>query len=275
MPSWNEDQYTAKAQGIASAHVHQKAPLVDLVEKTAREHGMNQDEIRTLSRMTNVAVFQEMFRSKKASEDRMVEFETVDPENVISRISKAAGASHGDHDDCGCGCGGAGSCGLKVASAFELPDLRKAPLEAEKVAGELEERDAPRPLQIMRLRKLASTLEADALSAGYRWDLAVNGLARTFNKAAGYGPAYAEFEKDAYATAGMDALPELTAIRTELRLPAPSPVAEKVASLQDRHLVGESPALGKFREARAARETYVKLSSALGEVNRRLATLGG
>jgi hypothetical protein len=224
---------------------------------------MNQDEIRTLARLTNVAVFQEMFRTKSASEDRMVEFETVDPELIISRLTKTASVADTT----------AATASIKVASAFELPDLRKAPLEAEKVAGELEERDAPRPLQIMRLRKLASTLEADALSAGYRWDLAVNGLARTFNKAAGYGPAYAEFEKDAYATAGMDALPELTALRTELRMPAPEPVSEKVASLQDRHLVGESAALTKFREARAAREAYVKLSSALAEVNRRLNTL--
>lgn len=272
MPNWNEDQYTAKAQGLASAHVHQKAGLSDLVEKTAREHGMNQDEIRTLARMTNVAVFQEMFRSKKASEDRMVEFETVDPEQVISRITKVA--KSGDHGDCGCGCGGAGSCDVKVASAFELPDLRKAPLEAEKVAGELEEREAPKPLQIMRLRKLASVLEADAISANYRWDLAVNGLARSLKKAAGYGPDFNEFEKDAYATAGMDALPELTAIRQELRMPAPTPNGEKVASLQDRHLVTDGPLINKFRDARAARETYVKLSSSLAEVNKRLRTLG-
>lgn len=272
MPSWNEDQYTAKAQGLAAAHVHQKIGLSDLVEKTAREHGMNQDEIRTLARMTNVAVFQEMFRSKKASEDRMVEFETVDPELVIGRITKAAGA--GDHGDCGCGCGGAGACDVKVASAFELPDLRKAPLEAEKVAGEIEEREAPKQLQIMRLRKLASVLEADAISANYRWDLAVNGLARSLKKAAGYGPDFNEFEKDAYATAGMDALPELTAIRQELRMPAPTPHGEKVASLQDRHLVTDGPLINKFRDARAARETYVKLSASLGEVNKRLRSLG-
>lgn len=262
MPHWNEEQYVAKAQSIAAQHVRGKQPLSGLVEKVAADHAMNHDEIRTLSRLTNVAVFQEMFKIKTASEDRMIEFETVDPELIISRLVKTAATTQPTYAT------------EIVRSSHELPDLRRPALEAEKVANDLvEEREAPAKLQVMRLRKLAEELNIEASINNQRWDAAVNALARNLKKVAGYGPAYEEFEKDAYAIRGMDALPEISALRTEMRMKAPEPDAVKVAALQERHLVASTPLTKLFEDACRARDNYVKLSAARDEVSRRLQAL--
>ena len=87
MAVWSEDEFISRAKTLAKAHVGSKTPLNDLVEKVAREAELSPDAIRTLGRLTNVAVFQEMFQQKTAAAepDRMIEFEPGDPEVVIAR----------------------------------------------------------------------------------------------------------------------------------------------------------------------------------------------
>ena len=90
MPSWNESEYVKRANEIASQHVISKKSLDELCEKVARDENMNPNEIRTLVRLANVATFQELFK-RKDDGDKMVEFDTGDPEKVINNIVSEAG----------------------------------------------------------------------------------------------------------------------------------------------------------------------------------------
>lgn len=269
MPLWTEDQFIARAKDIAREHAATRSPLNDLVEKTARDCAMGPDEIRTLGRLTNVAVFQEMFQGKTASAapDRMVEFEPGDPEVVITRIVKAASSS-------------CAPVAVKTASySADLPDLMRAVRrpeqsagsESEKVASEPSEREAPAVLRLMRLRKLADNLDVEVKIAGARWESTIDELTRRFRKAPGYGPSFLDFEKDAMAAEGFSVAPELAALREALRLPAVSMAAEKVAALQERRIYEDSEELRLLKKAAAQRAAYVTLRNGKSEVTARLA----
>lgn len=275
MPLWTEDQFIARAKDIAREHAATHSPLNDLVEKTARACAMGPDEIRTLGRLTNVAVFQEMFQGKTAAAapDRMVEFEPGDPEVVITRIVKSAGGTQ----SCPCKC--AGPCTAKTAAyTGELPDLMRGVRRpetngtpvTEKVASEPVEREAPAQLQTMRLRKLADNLEVEVKIAGARWESTIDELTRRFRKAPGYGPSFLDFEKDAVASEGMAVVPELAALREALRLPATQISREKVASLQERHVYEDSPELVLLKKAAEQRDAYAALKNGHAEVAARL-----
>lgn len=276
MPLWTEDQFIARAKQLAREHASTHAPLNDLVEKVAREATLNPDEIRTLGRLTNVAVFQEMFQGKTASDapDRMVEFEPGDPEVVITRIVKSAGTA------AGCSCGTCATCGVKMAAyAGELPDLMRAvrvpgvEVETEKVASEPTEREAPRQLQIMRLIKLAENLDVETKIAASRWESTVSELVRRFKKAPGYGPSFIDFEKDALASEGYAVRPELEVVREELRLPPGNVDRQKMASLRDKHVYEDSAELRLIKRAVSERDNYVSLRDAKSDVQERLARL--
>ena len=263
MPVWSEDEFISRAKLLAREHTGAKVPLNDLVEKVARANDLSPDAIRTLGRLTNVAVFQEMFAQKTAAsaDDRMVQFEPGDPEVVIGRIVKP-GASE------------------KVASvwgtvSYEIPDLvtaaKYAGVEVEKVASEdVVERAAPRQLEVMRLRKFAQELEVEICKEAALWEASIDALTAAFRKAPGYGPAYASFEKEALASEGEAVRIELDVLRDSLRMGPLNVTREKVASLQERHLVTDSKELSILKEARAHREAYSTLRRAQGAVSTRL-----
>lgn len=265
MSVWTEDQFASRAKDLAKAHVGAKTPLNDLLEKVAREAELTPDAIRTLGRFTNVAVFQEMFSQKAASADpdRIVEFEPGDPEVVIHRVVKSAQIQ-----------ADARPADVKVAS--EIPDLMRqvrgyaTELEKEAAYVDAEERQAPKPLQTLRLRKMADELGVTVKAASQRWDDAMAKLASAFKRAPGYGPSYEEFEKAALAEWGRNAVPELTALRQDLRLPKLSVSSEKIASFSDRHVSEDTQELRTLSSAISARENYQIMRLAHAQVMDRL-----
>lgn len=265
MSVWTEDQFAARAKELAKAHVGAKTPLNDLIEKVAREAELTPDAIRTLGRFANVAVFQEMFSQKAAAADpdRMVEFEPGDPEVVIQRVVKSAQIQAAAQPE-------------ETKTAAAIPDMMRSvrgyATTLEKVADytEPEERQAPKQLQTLRLRKMADELEVTVKVAGQRWEDAIQKLAYAFKKAPGYGPSYDEFEKSALAEWGLGVLPELTALRQDLRLPTLRITSEKVASFSDRHVVSDTPELTQLSAAIAARENYEIMRVAHSQVLDRL-----
>jgi len=269
MAVWSEDEFISRAKTLAKAHVGSKTPLNDLVEKVAREAELSPDAIRTLGRLTNVAVFQEMFQQKTAAAepDRMIEFEPGDPEVVIARVVKSADLQTA-----------ADTSGDKVAE--ELPDLMRAvrrPFDdsgTDKVASaEATEREAPRHLQVMRLRKLADELSVSITKEAMLWEDGVTALAKTFRRAPGYGPSHVDFEKAAMADIGADALPELEVIREELRLPALGLVRSKIAELGEFFTYEASPELTRLTAVVNHRRTYETLKQAHADVSAKLASL--
>lgn len=270
MSRWNESEFVVRAGRIAHDHAITKKTINDLSEKVARDENLQPDEIRTLVRLANVATFQELFKSKDASNggDKMIEFESGDPEAVIHRIVDSAQAdpqSANIHND-------------KLA-AWEAPDQMvekrlghtfDAPLQ-EKTAAELDESYAPRPMRrdlaVMALQKLAAEFEIERVSAGRQWEESLAKLASEFRKAPGYGPQYAPFEKDAFAECGMDTLPEVLFLRDALRYPPLEPSRDKVAALQERHVTEDTAQLRALKVAQSFREDYARFSAGLAWIN--------
>lgn len=272
MSRWNEAEYVERAGRIAHDHAITKKSLNDLSEKVARDENLQPDEIRTLVRLANVATFQELFK-RKDDGDKMIEFESGDPEAVIHRIVATAeqtpqSANIGND---------------KLASAWEVPDQmtetrfgRKFDEPAQiKVAADSDtERPMRRDLAILALRKLAQEFEIERISAGQRWEAQLDKLAAEFRKAPGYGPAYADFEKDAFADFGESVLPELTGLRAALRMPTLVVDSAKIAALQERHVTDDSRPLRLLKEAVEIRDDYEKFDAGLTWIKKNAVSLG-
>lgn len=272
MSRWNESEFIERAGRIAHDHAVTKKPLNDLSEKVARDENLQPDEIRTLVRLANVATFQELFK-RKDDGDKMVEFESGDPEAVINRIvssAQEAPQSANIHND-------------KLASAWDAPDMMVAKRmgrafdapAVEKTAGEeIAERPMRQDLAVIALRKLAEEFEIERVSAGQRWETLTDKLASEFRKAPGYGPAFSDFEKDAYADYGMDVWPELKCVRETLRLPTHAPSATKVAELQSRHVADDTKQLRTLKAAMDARADYERFVSGLAWIRENMPAMG-
>ena len=260
MPAWTEEDYVKRAAVIAQQSAVSKKPLNDVCEKMAADEALNPEEIRTLVRLSNVAMFQHMFREKDASAapDRHVEFEVADPEIVIGRLHKAAMSPP------------EAASIMNDKLAYEIPDLMGAKrrgfeyeVVTEKVAQDLEVKPAKKDLVVLTMRKLAEEYDTRRLSASYRWETKMAELARLFNKAPGYGPNFLEFEKDAASEFGEAALPELLELRGTLKVKGPR---LDVAKLAEYHLAEESPYLPLLKEALDARADYTACEEAVAWV---------
>lgn len=269
MPRWNENEYVSRAGEIAKQYAVSRKPLNDLAEKVAKENNLNPDEIRTLVRLANVSVFQELFKQKEGTSDRMVEFETGDPEAVIRRLVDTAGAQQQS----------ANINNDKLAS--EVPDQMRDKRRGfkddpyvEKVASDAPEKAPRQDIVAMNLRKLAEEFEIQQIIEARKWEEKVAELSLTFKRVGGYGPKFEAFEKDAYAEHGMDVLPELTLIRSNCRLPAPAPDSEKVAMLVERHTTEETRELRLLKEAMECRTNYQKVKNGLAWIEKNMPAVG-
>jgi hypothetical protein len=274
MPRWSESEFIKHAQGIAEQHLVSKKSLNEVSQKFAAENNLNPEEIRTLVRLANVATFQRMFQQKDGSPDRMVEFATGDPEEVIRNMVTSASEpmqTANIHND-------------KLAS--EVPDLMREkrlgkkfdapPVETEKLASETEypEKPAREDIVVMNLRKLASEFTLARITAGAQWEEKLAALTQVFKRAPGYGPKFADFEKQAWADLGSDAAPEMALLYEELKVKHAAPELEKVAFLQERVVVEDTPELKLLRQAHEARQTYLKMAGALAWVDKNMPALG-
>lgn len=269
MPRWNEQEYVKHAQGLAEQHLVSKKSLNELSQKFAADNNLNPEEIRTLVRLANVATFQEMFKNKDGG-DKMIEFDTGDPEAVIRNMVSSSSAppeTANIHND-------------KLAS--EIPDMMMEkrlghkfdPVpEAEKVA-EYTEKPAREDIVVMNLRKLASEFTIAKITAGSKWEDKLASLSLVFKRAPGYGPKFGDFEKAAWAELGIDASPEMAFLYEDLKVKHDKPALEKVAFLQERMVVDDTPELCLLKEAQTERKAYEKYSSALGWIDKNMPALG-
>lgn len=269
MPRWNESEFIKHAQGLAEQHLVSKKSLNELSTKFATDNQLNPEEIRTLVRLANVATFQELFKRKDGG-DKMIEFDTGDPEAVIrGMVASADGPQQtaNIHND-------------KLAG--EVPDMMREkrlgkkfdPAPEETKVAEYTEKAAREDIVVMNLRKLASEFTLAKISAGAKWEEKLGSLAKVFRRAPGYGPKFSEFEKAAWADLGADASPEMAFLYEELRVKHSRPDLEKVAFLQERVVVDDTPELRLLREAHAERQTYEKMSGALAWVDKNMPALG-
>jgi hypothetical protein len=105
MPQWDSKKFEESATKIAREFNSNGGDLHALTVKTAKEQGLNQEQIRRLGRAVNVKAFEQKFASLKGAKDRIVDFDPVDPESVIGTLFNASEASEKPR---GCDLPGAG-----------------------------------------------------------------------------------------------------------------------------------------------------------------------
>ena len=269
MARWNEMEFIKHAQAIAEQHLMTKKSLNELSEKFAAENNLNPEEIRTLVRLANVATFQEMFK-RKDDGDKMVEFDTGDPEVVIRKMVGAASEppqSANIHND-------------KLAG--EIPNKMREKrlgmkfeyLEGEEKVASVSERPVRQDIVAMNMQKLASEFSLEKIAAGAAWERKLGELAASFKRAPGYGPKFSDFEKNAWADLGFEAAPEMAFLYETLKIERPLPPSTKVAHFQERFVAEDSRELTLLKEAHEARKLYQKYTSALAWVDKNMPEMG-
>jgi hypothetical protein len=275
MVLWDKTAFEAEAAKIASAYragANQNGSSINaLAAKVARDNNLTEQQIQRLVRATNVAMFDQEYGALKqaGAPDRIVEFDTGDPDIVIRELYKDATPAT-----------------VKAASAARYPELsdqlavlRGRPQPTTKIASvddhlvAIEKalgKDPPVERQILRLQKAAEEIRVRVKTAELTWNSTMREIGSHqrnlyFDRD--------DFEKTALALYGGDVLPEINALRSDRKLPPLQINLEKLAELSDR-LVGESTReTDLLKQASTAREHYFKLIAAEKEVQTKLAEL--
>lgn len=260
---WNPQDYTTHADRIADAFMSGLGmggtPLIDLVEKTARDNALNPDQIRRLGSITNRAVFARKYARDKGQPDRRVDFELVDNEDVIGRIqgaSKTAGVA------------------ARPASYPDLPDPRAPHLA--KLAAEI-----PSPLhapskpsaakRYATVAKIASELPIELRILDESWCGDVSELAASFGKTG--AQAHRDFELNALGVLGAGVLVELNAVRDKLAMPLIADDPAKVAEAQAWVYGVADEQTERLKRAMATREEYGQAHAMKAHVDQEKADL--
>jgi hypothetical protein len=135
-----------------------------------------------------------------------------------------------------------------------------APAQEKVASDDAPSKAPPRHLAKYALENLRDEFKIERMVEENAWEAKIAELSKRFRLAEGYGPSFAEFEKDAYAAFGSDAVPEMAGLCAELRRDFVLPTQEKVAALTARRVVDTSALelrlLKEAGEARAAFEKY-------------------
>lgn len=254
MPQWDQKEFDAKASELAQAFLAGRgqngSDLCSLATKVARDNSLNPEQIKRLCRMTNVKTFESKFASMKGGADRIVEFDPIDADSVISQLTKVA----------------APVSITKVATAL-YPDLADEvrpielpaapePSEAQKVAS-FRQSIGPSlspEKAYMRAVKLAQETDVRIASADRQWKRQMEQLV-SMSKRAKWD--HDGFEKDAIALFGEDVMPELNALRVEKRMEPIAYTSEKIAELQDRLFGNTTVEAELVKSASEARGQYM------------------
>lgn len=202
------------ASEIADAYFNEGVPLNDGVTKMAQELDLNPEQIRRLVEAVNTSTFLQKFNSMGQpdanAQDRIVEFETADPNVVINRMLDTAKtamihapATTGPSND-----------------FLSLPITREDAAPLPEKTAEVEEPAEPpirRSVVVLRLRKAAEQLKTAEYQARVQFTEATQALADRFRRL--NCTSFETFEKDAFYHYGEAAVPHLQLMRQALRKP--------------------------------------------------------
>lgn len=212
MAHMTEEMLTEWSKTAAVALVEEGVPLLDSLAKIAEDRMLNPEQVRRLVEGANTATFLMKFNSvDEGNDDRLVSFETADPEAVIGRLMDGAK----DY------------CCAKTASADDPADF-SAPLDVSRPGAKREEvkeaaytplvERTTRPKKHVVLRRLIKTareLEISVAQARQKQQDDFAKLAGQFRRM--NGPSHDVFEKDAFYLHGTAAVPHLALLRKALR----------------------------------------------------------
>ena len=212
---WNRDQFEQAASQVAKTFAESNGDqsINQLSTKIAREGQLNPDGIRTLVRLSNTAAFQELFAKRAGADDRMIEFETGDPEIVIANL-------HNEQVD-------AMSSMPKMASSYDRAQDYFGDFYFDKTASEpccdphdethftgkdKKVEECIDAVQSSSTKKLVKEkLEDEKKEASYRWGHSLEKAAQEFRVSFNGKKSFSKvgFYQDAVAYLGAGFLPEL------------------------------------------------------------------
>lgn len=208
-----EQQLDKLAHQVVDRFLSEKVALTDGVVDTAQQENLNPEQIKRLVESVNNLTFLKKFNDTPNGQDRVVEFETANPNAAIQRLLEDAKTT--------CGEGGPTSeCGAKTG-AHDLPFTRAGIPEAlpEEKTAEVRESNTPdKTLTLLKLRKTAELLDEQKYQARVRLTETFEDLATRFTRIG--NTKFEAFEKDAFYQWGDAAGPHLQLLRKSLRLPA-------------------------------------------------------
>lgn len=245
---WNPQDYTTHADSIADAFMSGQGmggtPLIDLVEKTARDNALNPEQIRRLGSITNRAVFARKYAADAGKPDRRVDFELVDNEDVIGRIQGATKTA---------------SVAVRPASYPDLPDPRAAGFAkfAAEIPSPLHAPSKPSPAKrYATIAKLASELPIELRILDESWCGDVAELAASFGKTG--AQAHRDFELNALGVLGAGVVVELNAVRDKLAMPLIPDDPAKYAQAQQFIYGVPDEHTARLKRAMATRDEYAQ-----------------
>jgi len=268
----NVSDFSKAATQIATRFVDSGGDesINDLSVKVAQQSALNPDGVRTLVRMANVVAFEKLM-AKSASngaEDRMIEYQTGDPEEVLlllgaaaeEKIAAATPQQTTHHYD-------------QVLDFFGDTPTTAPQSSLEKVATSVQE--DPAPPRVMSPREARLYVEKAAQSLKDRqgleeqmWLMATEKAASLVQIHAESPTQHIELEKAAIANCDADVIPELRMVRELLRISGSEVCGgEKIAALKENHVSllkpEEETIIETIKEASSHREQVNQCARAL------------
>jgi hypothetical protein len=204
---WQRANYEEAAQKIGKDFAENRAnntvSINQLATKVARDNNLHPEGIRTMVRLANVAVFEEIFH-KHAGADKMFEFEVGDPEVVISTLYQETKSAMDKVAAAPCGY----DFGADYYGDLEAPVQKVAEAPVEEPASYIS------PLQVkQRFVQAQEKIAMEKQEHEFEWIDALEKAAKLFMVAAPSVPACVTFEKDALSILGDSIVPELTVLK--------------------------------------------------------------
>lgn len=216
MPGLNEQQLEKYAAEVVNAFFKENVALTDGVVKIAERETLNPEQVRRLVEAVNNMTFQRKFSAAEGT-DRMdaSQFETANPDSALQRLIQAAKDLMDEQ-------GGTSGSPCEGDLSNDLPTTRSdvTPLNPAGPEDNLTPVGEPKlsgTVVIMKLRKTAELLRDQQYQHRVRFTEAFQDLSTRFTRAT--GPAFEEFEKDAFYKWGTRAVPYLSMLRGVLHKP--------------------------------------------------------
>lgn len=227
---WTRKDYEREAMNIAKEFAATKGErsINKIAEDVARANNLSPEGIRTLVRIANVDAFNEEF-PKMSGDDRILEFSTGDPEEVVMALQNEAETKVASIQR--------QSTGVEAYDRALDYELDPAPVipELEKAAeAPVEEPLLPRHEALLLLKRASDEFDMRVRQGEMAW---VDLMEKCAQSTRTLGPArFADaLEKDAIAVTGTTIVPELHML-AKMTGREFSLSTEKVATIIDKHL---------------------------------------
>lgn len=261
MTAWDNKAFDAQSAGIVQAWIAAKdqggASLNTLVEKVARDHSLNPEQIRRLCRSSTSKAFNAVFEKKarEGAPDRMVDFDIANEDTVISALHAAASGSSEKQaeypslaDE---------TIVLRPSAPPLFPKEAQVFRDVDKELDQLLGRDIHPTEVLLHMQKVAEEARGRAAHASYKWRDALDKLASEQSR---IGFDRDSFECDVIAAAGADGVWVINELRSRAKLASLDVPTEKVPELLN-HIVGADTHLARLAKTAAEKrseEAYLR-----------------